>query len=117
VLAGGPEPPDRGYVPHAEDFAAGDASQEVAPGVRLTATRDVLVAVASETAPRDFILAIGCAGWSSGQLEEELRHNAWLIVDFDGAIVFDENHDAKWGRAIKSLGFDPSQLSETVGSA
>jgi putative transcriptional regulator len=117
VLDGGPVRPDRGYVLHSEDFAAGEATQEVAPGVRLTATRDVLEAVASETAPRDFMLALGCAGWSAGQLEEELRHNAWLIVDFDGAIVFDQNHDAKWGRAIKSLGFDPSQLSETVGSA
>jgi putative transcriptional regulator len=117
VLDGGPVRPDRGYVLHSEDFAAGDATQEVAPGVRLTATRDVLEAVASDHAPSNFVLALGCAGWGAGQLENELRHNAWLVVDFDNAIVFDEGHTDKWERAIRSLGFDPSQLSGAAGNA
>ncbi|MGQ0532715.1 MAG: YqgE/AlgH family protein [Caulobacteraceae bacterium] len=117
VLDGGPVRPDRGYVLHSEDFAAGDATQAITPGVRLTATRDVLEAVASEHAPSNFVLVLGCAGWSAGQLEEELKHNAWLVVDFDNAIVFDEGHDDKWERAIKSLGFDPSQLSGAAGNA
>ena len=117
VLDGGPVRPDRGFVLHSEDFAAGDATQAVAPGVSLTATRDVLVAVASDHAPANFVLALGCAGWSAGQLEDELKHNAWLVVDFNNAIVFDQEHDDKWERAIKTLGFDPSQLSETSGNA
>lgn len=117
VLDGGPVRPDRGYVLHSEDFAAGDATQSVAPGVRLTATRDVLEAVASDRAPANFVLALGCAGWSAGQLESELRHNAWLVVDYNDAIVFDATHDDKWERAIKSLGFEPSQLSEAAGNA
>lgn len=117
VLDGGPVRPDRGYVLHSEDFAAGDATTAVGPGVRLTATRDVLVAVAGEEAPANFVLALGCAGWDAGQLEEELRHNAWLVVDFDDAIVFDEGHEDKWARAIRSLGFDPAQLTGTAGSA
>lgn len=117
VLDGGPVQPDRGYVLHSADFAAGDATQDVAPGIKLTATREVLEAVAKDHAPERFLLALGCAGWSGGQLEEELKHNAWLVVDFDNAIVFDEGHDDKWERAIKSLGFDPSQLSETAGNA
>ncbi|MBL8548002.1 MAG: YqgE/AlgH family protein [Hyphomonadaceae bacterium] len=117
VLDGGPVRPDRGYVLHTEDFAAGDATQSVAPGLRLTATRDVLEAVAGDQAPASFVLALGCAGWSAGQLEDELRHNAWLVVDYNEAIVFDETHDDKWERAIKSLGFDPSQLSEAAGNA
>src|SRR5688572_11613737 len=81
VLDGGPVRPDRGYVLHSEDFAAGEATSTIAPGVRLTATRDVLVAVAGEQAPASFVLALGCAGWSAGQLESELKHNAWLVVD------------------------------------
>jgi putative transcriptional regulator len=117
VLDGGPVRPDRGYVLHTEDFAAGEATQSVAPGLRLTSTRDVLEAVASDHAPSSFVLALGCAGWSAGQLEDELKHNAWLVVDLDDAIVFDAEHDDKWARAIKSLGFDPSQLSETAGNA
>ena len=117
VLDGGPVRPDRGYVLHSEDFAAGEATQSVAPGLRLTATRDVLEAVASDRAPASFVLALGCAGWSAGQLEDELRHNAWLVVDYNDAIVFDATHGDKWERAIKSLGFDPSQLSEAAGNA
>lgn len=117
VLDGGPVRPDRGFVLHSEDFAAGEATQAVAPGVSLTATRDVLEAVANERAPQNYLLALGCAGWSAGQLEEELKRNAWLIVDFNDAIVFDAAHENKWDRAIRSLGFDPSQLSETAGRA
>lgn len=117
VLDGGPVRPDRGYVLHSEDFAAGEATTEVGPGVRLTLTRDVLVAVAGEDAPASFVLALGCAGWDAGQLEQELRHNAWLVVDFDNAIVFDEGHEDKWARAIRTLGFDPAQLAGTAGSA
>lgn len=117
VLDGGPVRPDRGFVLHSEDFAAGEATQDVAPGIRLTATRDVLEAVAGDRAPAHFVLALGCAGWGAGQLEDELRHNAWLVVDPDDAIVFGDEHAAKWTRAIKSLGFDPAQLSGDIGSA
>lgn len=117
VLDGGPVRPDRGYVIHSADFAAGEATQTVAPGISLTATRDVLEAVARHDPPESFVLALGCAGWGGGQLEEELRHNAWLVVDFDTAIVFDEAHADKWERAIKTLGFDPAQLSGDVGRA
>ncbi len=117
VLDGGPVRPDRGYVIHSDDFAAGEATQDVAPGIRLTATRDVLEAVAGENAPHNFVLALGCAGWGAGQLEEELKHNAWLVVDFDNAIVFDEGHSDKWERAIKTLGFDPAQLMGDAGHA
>jgi len=117
VLDGGPVRPDRGYVLHSADFEAGDATQNVAPGVRLTSTRDVLEAVAGDDAPESFVLALGCAGWGAGQLEEELKHNAWLVVDFDNAIVFDEDHAGKWSRAIKTLGFDPAQLTGDVGHA
>ena len=117
VLDGGPVRPDRGYVLHSEDFAAGEATTDIGPGIRLTATRDVLVAAAGEDAPKNFVLALGCAGWGAGQLEEELRHNAWLVVDCDNAIVFGDGHDGKWARAIRSLGFDPAQLTGMAGSA
>jgi putative transcriptional regulator len=117
VLDGGPVRPDRGYVLHSADFAAGDATQAIAPGIRLTATRDVLEAVAGETAPARFVLALGCSGWSGGQLEEELKQNAWLVVDADDAIVFGEAHEDKWARAIQSLGIDPAQLMGEMGRA
>jgi len=117
VLDGGPVRTDRGFVLHSEDFAAGEATQSVSPGIRLTATRDVLVAVAGENAPARFVLALGCAGWGAGQLEDELKHNAWLVVDADDAIIFGDAHSGKWERAIKSLGFEPAQLTGDAGSA
>lgn len=117
VLDGGPVRPDRGFVLHTEDFAAGEGTQAVAPGIRLTATRDVLEAVAGEDAPERFVLALGCSGWGAGQLEDELRANAWLVVEPDEAIIFDSEHEDKWARAIRTLGFEPAQLSGDMGRA
>ncbi len=117
VLDGGPVRPDRGYVLHSHDFDAGKDTRAVTPGISLTATRDVLEAVARDEAPAHFLLALGCAGWGAGQLESELRDNAWLVVDADEAIVFDDDHAAKWTRAIRALGFDPAQLMGPAGRA
>lgn len=117
VMDGGPVRPDRGYVLHSPDFSTADATQEVAPGISLTATRDVLEAMANERAPQRFVLALGCSGWGAGQLEDELKKNAWLVVDPVDAIVFGESHDDKWTEALKALGLDPSQLSGNAGLA
>jgi putative transcriptional regulator len=62
-------------------------------------------------------LALGYAGWSAGQLEDELKRNAWLVVDADEAIVYGDKHGDKWTSAIKSLGFEPSQLMSVMGNA
>jgi putative transcriptional regulator len=117
VLNGGPVRPDRGYVLHSEDFRAEEGTQEVAPGIRLTATRDVLEALASTAPPERFVLALGCAGWGAGQLEDELRQNAWLVVDAEDSIIFGEAHPDKWTAAIAQLGLDPSQLMGNAGWA
>jgi putative transcriptional regulator len=117
VLDGGPVRPDRGYVLHSDDFEAREGTQDVAPGIRLTATRDALEAVAKQGAPERFVLALGCAGWGAGQIETELKQNAWLVVDASDAIVFGGAHEDKWGDAIRTLGFDPSQLIGEAGRA
>ncbi|GAN00136.1 hypothetical protein U91I_03801 [alpha proteobacterium U9-1i] len=117
VMDGGPVRPDRGYVLHTPDFTTKGATQPVAPGINLTATRDVLEAVAGEHAPERFVLALGHSGWGAGQLEDELKKNAWLVVEASDAIVFGEGHDDKWQRAIKSLGIDPGQLMGDMGRA
>ena len=119
VLDGGPVRPDRGYVLHSEDFKSGDATQPIAPGICLTATREVLEAMAGEAAPQRFMLALGCSGWGAGQLEDEMKQNAWLVVDAaaDDAIIFGGDHTGKWGDAIKRLGFDPGQIAGETGRA
>jgi putative transcriptional regulator len=75
--------------------------------------------VGKEGAPRRFVLALGCSGWGAGQLESELAHNAWLVVDCaeEDAIVFDDGHEDKWRAAIKRLGFDPGQIAGDMGRA
>lgn len=117
VLDGGPVGQDRGFVLHSHDFAVADATQPLTSDVSLTTTRDVLEAMAGPTAPEHAVLALGFAGWGAGQLEEELRGNAWLVVETDGQIVFSGDHHAKWDRAIRKLGIDPAHLAGETGRA
>jgi putative transcriptional regulator len=117
VLDGGPVRRERGFVLHSDDFLANGATQRLAPNISLTSTRDVLEAVATHNPPKSFVLALGYSGWSAGQLEKELKQNAWLVVEASEAIVFGDAHDDKWERAIGSLGLDPAQLSGPMGHA
>ena len=117
VLSGGPVKQDRGYVLHSQDFSSGETTQAVAPGISLTATRDVLMAMATEHPPERFVLALGHSGWDAGQLETELAQNAWLVAEPNQAIIFGEAHGGKWGSAIRQLGFEPSQLMGDQGRA
>lgn len=118
VLDGGPVQQQRGYVLHTDDFEAPDATQDVCAGVRLTATREILEAIAStDHAPKRSVLALGCSGWGAGQLEDELARNAWLVAEPSEAIIFGPRHEEKWEQAIKSIGIDPSTLSSSAGHA
>ncbi len=117
VLDGGPVKPDRGYVLHSEDFENGSSTLPVAPGVRLTMTREVLEALGSAAPPADFVLALGYAGWDGGQLEQELLANVWLVADAEKDLVFHQALEDRWAHAIRKLGLDPAQLSGEVGRA
>ncbi|HVY03639.1 MAG TPA: YqgE/AlgH family protein [Caulobacterales bacterium] len=117
VLFGGPVKTDRGYVLHSQDFAVPQATQDVSPGIALTASREVLEAISSPNPPHNYVFALGYAGWGPGQLEGELAQNAWLIAEPDDAIVFDEDFDNKWARAISQLGIHPSQIMGDAGRA
>ncbi len=118
VLIGGPVEQERGFVLHTDDYATADATTPVSDGLAMTATREVLDAMGDAARrPRQSVLALGCAGWGSGQLEQELRDNVWLIVEPDEAIVFDDDHETKWSRALGKLGVAPDRLSSLAGSA
>lgn len=117
VLLGGPLERERGFVLHTDDFTSPDSTLPVADGLGLTATRDVLDAMASANRPRRAILALGYAGWGPGQLEQELRDNVWLICDADEDLLFDEDHEHKWTRALAKLGITADHLSATAGRA
>jgi putative transcriptional regulator len=118
VLLGGPLERERGFVLHTDDFNSPESTLAVADGVALTATRDALDAMASAVKrPRKSLLALGYAGWGPGQLEQELRDNVWLICDADEGLLFDEDHDHKWTRALAKLGITADHLSATAGRA
>ena len=117
VLIGGPVERERGFVLHTRDYA-GEASLEVNDAVALTATREVLEAMAKgEGAPSSSLLALGYAGWGAGQLEGEIKHNVWLTCEPDEALIFDHDYEGKWGRALAKLGIDPKFLSSEAGRA
>jgi len=116
MLAGGPVENGRGFVLHTTDWSS-DASLPVTEGLALTASVDILKAIAGGGGPRQGVLALGYAGWGPGQLDEEIQLNAWLSVDPDEGLLFGETHDAKWHQAMAKLKVDPSALSGVAGRA
>ena len=116
LCAGGPVDNARGFVLHTTDWT-GEGSLRVDDGLALTASLDVLKAIAEGGGPREGILALGYAGWGPGQLDAEIHQNAWLSVSADETIVFDGDHDTKWRRAFAKLNIDPLLLSGAAGHA
>jgi putative transcriptional regulator len=98
-------------------WGAEDATTEVEGGICLTATIDILRAMATGTGPRRSLIALGYAGWAPGQLEGEIQQNGWLFCPADEDLVFGEDDDEKWVRAMKKIGVDPAKLSGAGGHA
>lgn len=118
VLSGGPVERERGFVIHTDDFNAPQSTLAVAEGLALTATREVLEAIGDpDRSPRRAVLALGCAGWSPGQLEREIRENVWLTCEPDESLIFDDDHETKWERALAKIGVHVAQLSAQSGRA
>uniref|UniRef100_UPI00108228D8 YqgE/AlgH family protein n=1 Tax=Crenalkalicoccus roseus TaxID=1485588 RepID=UPI00108228D8 len=116
LLQGGPVEGGRGFVLHTADWS-GEGSLRVAGDLVLTASLDILKAIAGGGGPRRGILALGYAGWGPGQLEEEIQRNAWLSVPPDESLLFDEADERKWHQAMAKLKVDPTLLSGTAGHA
>lgn len=114
---GGPVETGRGFVLHSADWVAPEATLEVDGSYSMTATVDVLKAIAAGQGPRRSMIALGYSGWGGGQLEGELRQNGWLTCDADEEIVFGADDGAKWAAALAKLGIDPAALSAVGGTA
>ena len=117
IRIGGPVEHSRGFVLHSPDYSAGAATRRIPGGFALTATLDVLEDLARGVGPAQALVALGYAGWGPGQLEDELRQNAWLTCDAVPELVFSDDDAGKWARALRSLGIDPMQLSASAGHA
>ncbi len=116
VHFGGPVESGRGFVLHSGEYHHASTLQ-VAERIALTATIDILQDIAKGCGPQRSLLALGYAGWGAGQLDAEIQSNGWLNVAADDQLVFDENLDSKWERAIAKLGVDPALLSSDAGHA
>lgn len=117
VLKGGPVETSRGFVLHSADYRIDNVTQTVGNGIAMTATLDILKAMAKEQGPSSAVLALGYAGWSAGQLERELASNGWLHCDADEGILFDGDIESKYDRVLRKIGIDPAMLSAEAGRA
>jgi putative transcriptional regulator len=117
VLSGGPVQTDRGFVLHSADFFLDNSTLKINDSISLTATIDILRAIATGKGPDRAVLALGYAGWDAGQLENEIQLNGWLHCPADPAILFDRDLDTKYARALRSIGVDLGKLSANAGHA
>jgi putative transcriptional regulator len=116
IMFGGPVQDDRGFVLHSPSGRY-SSSLNVTDEVAFTTSIDVLEAVASGAGPARMLVSIGYAGWSPGQLEEELSRNGWLTVGADAHVLFDLPIEERYNAAIKLLGIDPMMLATEAGHA
>ena len=117
VLKGGPVETGRGFVLHSSDFFIEDATLRIDNEICLTATIDILKAIARGAGPKHAILALGYAGWAAGQLESEIQENGWLHCDADPDLIFGDVVEDKYDRALRKIGIDPGMLSNEAGHA
>jgi putative transcriptional regulator len=117
VHFGGPVERGRGFVLHSPEYRAGQSTMRVSSGFGMTATLDVLNALARGTGPRSALLALGYSGWGAGQLESEIARNDWLTAEAPADLVFQADDGGKWTGALKRLGIDPFTLSASAGRA
>lgn len=117
VLFGGPVEQGRGFVLHTSDYFTSDSSLPVSGNIALTATVDILRAMARSEGPQRAILALGYAGWAPGQLENEIQHNGWLTCAADEDILFGVDFESRYEAALRKLKIDPAMLSSEAGHA
>ena len=117
VLNGGPVSTERGFVLHTNDYFAEEATLAIGDGICLTATIEILKAMAAGQGPRRSVLALGYAGWAPGQLEAEIGANGWLHCPADRELVFDTDLELKYVRALSKIGVELSHLISEAGHA
>jgi len=117
VLKGGPVETSRGFVLHSADFFIENSTLPIDEGICLTATLDILKAIARGDGPRSAVLALGYAGWAPGQLENEINQNGWLHCNADTELIFGQDIDGKYKQALSKIGINLGMLSSEAGHA
>jgi putative transcriptional regulator len=116
IHLGGPVEPQRGFLLHSLDWG-GQESLQVSNRWALTATLDILRAIAEGKGPTRWIAALGYAGWGAGQLEQEMCGNGWFATPSDDALLYDCDVNSRWAAAFKSAGIDTRLLTADSGTA
>lgn len=116
IYIGGPVQPERGFVLHC-DNSSWDSTLKVTPEISVTTSRDILESIAAGKGPSNHLVALGYAGWASGQLEDEISANAWLNGPADSQIIFNTPPELRWRAAARLLGVDLDLLSGDAGHA
>src|SRR5207302_1966116 len=114
VLRGGPVETSRGFVLHSSDFFIENSTLPIDEGICLTATLDILKAIARGNGPASAILALGYAGWAPGQLEQEIQQNGWLHCAADPELIFGQDTDTKYEKALRKIGIDPAMMERRM---
>jgi len=117
VLIGGPVETSRGFVLHSPDFHLPQSTLPIDDSVCLTATVDILRAIARGDGPENAVLALGYAGWGAGQLEIELQANGWLNCPADAELIFNTPAELRYEMALRRFGIEPAMLSMEAGHA
>jgi putative transcriptional regulator len=117
VLKGGPVDTQRGFVLHSADFFIENSTLPIDEGICLTATLDILKAIARGNGPASAVLALGYAGWAPGQLENEIHQNGWLHCPADPDLIFGADTEGKYALALKKIGIEVGKLSSEAGHA
>jgi len=116
IYSGGPVQQDRGFILHSGE-PRWESTLEITPSLRLTTSKDILTAIAGRSGPEKFLIALGYAGWGSGQLEQELVENTWLTCPASEDILFHSKNADKFKLAMARLGIDTNQLNGQIGHA
>lgn len=116
VVIGGPVQPQQGFVLHDAENRW-ESTMPITDNLAITSSRDILVDIAAGKGPKRFLLALGCAGWAPGQLEDELQENTWLTCPAENRIIFDVPYHKRWQDAANLLGVDINLLSDVAGHA
>ena len=116
LLLGGPDKVTNGFILHSSDYQT-LSTRLIADEIYLTATQDILRDIILDKGPKEFLIALGCASWQRGQLEDELSGNIWLTAPASPQILFHTPYDDRWNLALKNLGIDSYRLSAVSGKA
>lgn len=116
VMSGGPVENARGFILHDKSFAQKDTIA-ISNDIAVTGTIDAMKDIAHGNGPDNMVFILGYAGWGENQLEEEIRANAWLMVEADHDLLFNTQAEDKWEKAVRKLGIDPTMLTGTAGNA